>query len=170
MTFPSSAEIKVTLLAGWKEYWPVFITLLFTCLGWFAFSRNDGYFIQEIWAVGVVFFLPFFKIHKNIWFYVAAFFWGGAEEIWPEGAQWLTAVMGFEKLNAWTASTIIVPIQGAVVSFALVLLYLCVFRLRGSASLLFSVPICMLFLLAAMAPVIFFLWLLIGLTGMLGPL
>ena len=62
MTFPSSAEIKVTLLAGWKEYWPVFITLLFTCLGWFAFSRNDGYFIQEIWAVGVVFFLPFFKI------------------------------------------------------------------------------------------------------------
>ena len=171
MTLTTSAEIKATLLAGWKEYWPVFITLLFTCLGWFAFSRNDGYFIQEIGAVGVVFFLPFFKIHKNIWFYVAAFFLGGAEEIWPEVAQWLTAVMGFEKLNAWTASTVIVPVQGAVVSFALaLLLYLCVFRLRGSATLLFKVPICMLFFLAAVAPIIFFLWLLIGLTGILGPL
>ena len=96
---------------------------------------------------------------------------GVEPEIWPEGAQWLTAAMGFEKLNAWTASTVIVPVQGAVVSFALaLLLYLCVFRLRGSASLLFKVPICMRFLLAAMAPVIFFLWLLIGLTGMLGPL
>ena len=132
--------------------------MLFTCLGWFAFSRNDGYFIQEIWAVGVVFFLPFFKIHKNIWFYVAAFFLGGTEEIWPEGAQWLTATMGFEKLNAWTASTVIVPVQGAVVSFALaLLLYLCVFRVRGSATLLFKVPICMLFFLAAVAPIIFFL-------------
>ena len=79
--------------------------------------------------------------------------------------------MGFEKLNAWTASTVIVPVQGAVVTFALaLLLYLCVFRLRGSATLLFKVPICMLFFLAAVASIIFFLWLLIGLTGMLGPL
>ena len=75
MVFPTSAEIKTGMLAGWKEYWPVFITLLFTYLGWFAFSRNDAYFIQEIWAVGVVVFLPLFKIHKNIWFYAAAFFW-----------------------------------------------------------------------------------------------
>ena len=102
---------------------------------------------------------------------MAAFFFGCTEEIWPEGAQWLTATMGFEKLNAWTASTVIVPVQGAVVSFALaLLLYLCVFRLRGSATLLFKVPICMLFFLAAVAPIIFFLWLLIGLTGILGPL
>ena len=75
MTFPTRAEIKASMLAVWKEYWPVFITLFFTYLGWFAFSRNDAYFIQEIGAVGVVVFLPLFKIHKNIWFYAAAFFW-----------------------------------------------------------------------------------------------
>lgn len=101
---------------------------------------------------------------------MAAFFLGGAEEIWPEGAQWVTAFMGFEKSNDWTTSTKIVPIQGAVASFVLALLYLCVFKLRGSATLLFNVPICMLFFIAAVAPVTFFLWLLIGLTGMLGPL
>ena len=171
MTFPTSAEMKANMLVGWKEYWPIFITLIFTFLGWLAFSRNDGLFIQGIGAVGVIIFLPLFKMHKNMWFYVAAFFLGGAEEIWSEGAQWLTAVMGFEKLNAWTASTVIVPVQGAVVTFALaLLLYLCVFRLRGSATLLFKVPICMLFFLAAVASIIFFLWLLIGLTGILGPL
>ncbi|MTJ92184.1 MAG: hypothetical protein F8N36_04875 [Desulfovibrio sp.] len=171
MQFPTDAKIEAHMLAGWKEYWPVLITLIFTCLGWFALSRNDGYFVQEIGAIGVVIFLPLFKMHKNIWFYVAAFFLGGAEEIWPKGAQWLTAFMGFEKENAWTASTVIIPFQGAAVSFGLaLLLYLCVFRSRVSAALLLKIPICMLFFLAAVAPVIFFLWLLIGLTGMLGPL
>ena len=171
MTFPTSAEMKASMLASWKDYWPVFITLLFTYLGWLALCRDDGYFVQAVGAVGVIIFFPLFNLQKNIWFYVAAFFLGGAEEIWPEGAQWVTAFMGFEKLNAWTTSTIIVPIQGAVASFVLaLLLYLCVFRLRGSATLLFKVPICMLFFIAAVAPVTFFLWLLIGLTGMLGPL
>lgn len=171
MTSPTSAKMKASMLAVWKEYWPVFITLLFAYAGWFALSRNDGYFIQEIGAVGVVVFLPLWKLHKNIWFYVAAFFLGGAGEIWPKGAQWVTSFIGFEGLNVWTARTVIVPIQGAVASFVLaLLLYLCLFRSRESASLLFKVPVCMLFLLAAVAPVTFFLWLLIGLTGMLGPL
>ena len=171
MTLPASAEIKASMLAGWKEYWPVFITLLVTYLGWLALCRDDGYFIQAIGTVGVIIFLPLFKLQKNIWFYVAAFFLGGAGEIWPEGAQWVTAFMGFEKMNVWTARTVIIPVQGAVVSFVLaLLLYLCVFRFRGSVTLVFKVPICMLFLLAAVAPVTFFLWLLIGLTGMLGPL
>ena len=126
MTSPTRAEMKATLLAGWKEYWPVFITLLFTYLGWLALCRDDGYFVQAVGAVGVIIFLPLFILKKNIWFYVAAFFWGGAEEIWPEGAQWVTAFMGFEKLNAWTTSTIIVPIQGAVASFVLALCCICV--------------------------------------------
>ena len=122
MAFPTRAEMKASMLAGWKEYWPVFITLLFTYLGWLALCRDDGYFVQAVGAVGVIIFLPLFILKKNIWFYVAAFFWGGAEEIWPEGAQWVTAFMGFEKSNAWTTSTIIVPIQGAVASFVLALL------------------------------------------------
>ena len=45
-----------------------------------------------------------------------------------------------------------------------------IFRLQCGATLLFKVPICMLFFSAAVAPVTFFLWLLIGLTGVLGPL
>ena len=171
MTLPASAEIKASMLAGWKEYWPVFITLLFTYLGWLALCRNDGYVVQAIGAVGVIIFLPLFKLQKNIWLYVSVFFLSGADEMWPEGAQWVTAFMGFEKMNVWTARTVISPVQGAVVSFVLaLLLYLCVFRFRGSVTLVFKVPICMLFLLAAVAPVTFFLWLLIGLTGMLGPL
>ena len=100
---------------------------------------------------------------------MAAFFLGGAEEIWPEGAQRLIAVMGFEPLNAWTASTVIVPVQGAVVSFVLaLLLYLCVFRLRDRATLLFKVPICMLFFSAAVAPVTFFSGCLLGSPGCWG--
>ena len=62
MTFPTSAEMKANMLVGWKEYWPIFITLIFTFLGWLAFSRNDGLFIQEIGAVGVIIFLPLFKM------------------------------------------------------------------------------------------------------------
>ena len=75
MTLPTSAEIKATLLASWKDYWPVFITLLFTYLGWLALCRDDGYFVQAVGAVGVIIFLPLFNLQKNIWFYVAAFFW-----------------------------------------------------------------------------------------------
>ena len=170
MAFPTRAEMKASMLAGWKEYWPVFITLLFTYLGWLALCKDDGYFVQAVGAVGVIIFFPLFNLQKNIWFYVAAFFLGGAEEIWPEGAQWVTAFMGFEKLNAWTTSTIIVPIQGAVASFVLaLLLYLCVFRLRGSATLLFKVPICVFFLLVALLPAFFSLWLLLSVTGIFGP-
>ena len=54
MTSPTRAEMKATLLAGWKEYWPVFITLLFTYLGWLALCRDDGYFLQAIGAIGVI--------------------------------------------------------------------------------------------------------------------
>ena len=74
MTSPTRAEMKATLLAGWKEYWPVFITLLFTYLGWLALCRDDGYFVQAVGAVGVIIFFPLFNLQKNIWFYVAAFF------------------------------------------------------------------------------------------------
>ena len=70
MAFPTSAEIKATLLAGWKGYWPVFITLLFTYLGWLALCKDDGYFVQAVWAVGVIIFLPLFNLQK-----ISGFMW-----------------------------------------------------------------------------------------------
>ena len=170
MAFPTCAEIETGMLAGWKEYWPVFITLLFTYLGWLALCRDDGYFVQAVWAVGVIIFLPLFNLQKNIWLYVSVFFLSGADKMWPEGAQWITAFMSFEKLTAWTASTAIISVQGAVVSFVcLLLVHVFIFRLQGDASLLFKVPICMFFLLAALIPASFFLWLLLSLTGIFGP-
>ena len=115
MAFPTSAEIKTGMLAGWKEYWPVFITLLFTYLGWLALCRDDGYFVQTIGAVGVIIFLPLFKLQKSVWLYVTVFLLSGADEMWPEGAQWVAAFMGFETLYTWTPSTasaVILSVQG----------------------------------------------------------
>jgi len=170
MVFPTSAEIKTGMLAGWKEYWPVFITLLFTYLGWLSLYRDDGYFFQVIGAVGVIIFLPLFKLQKNIWLYVTVFFLSGANKMWPDGAQWITAFMGFEKPTAWTASTAIISVQGAAFSFVcLLLVHVFIFRLQGRASLLFKVPICVFFLLAALIPAFFFLWLLLSVTGIFGP-
>ena len=170
MVFQISAEIKAKMLAGWKEYWPVFITLLFTYLGWLTLYSDDGYFMQAIGAVGVIIFLPLFKLQKNIWLYVSVFFLSGADKMWPEGAQWITTFMGFDKLTAWTASTAIISVQGAAVSFVcLLLVHVFIFRLQGDASLLFKVPICMFFLLAALIPAFFFLWLLLSVTGIFGP-
>ena len=173
MTLPTSAEIKATLLASWKDYWPVFITLLFTYLGWLALCRDDGYFVQTIGAVGVIIFLPLFKLQKSVWLYVTVFLLSGADEMWPEGAQWVAAFMGFEALHTWTASTVsavILSVQGAAVSFVcLLLVHVFIFRLQGDASLLFKVPICVFFLLAALIPAFFFLWLLLSVTGIFGP-
>ena len=173
MTFPTSAEMKASMLASWKDYWPVFITLLFTYLGWLALCRDDGYFVQAVGAAGVIIFLPLFKLQKNIWLYVTVFFLSGADEMWPEGAQWVAAFMGFEALHTWTASTVsavILSVQGAAVSFVcLLLVHVFIFRLQGDASLLFKVPICVFFLLAALIPAFFFLWLLLSVTGLFGP-
>ena len=44
-----------------------------------------------------------------------------------------------------------------------------IFRLQGRTSLLFKVPICVFFLLAALIPAFFFLWLLLSVTGIFGP-
>ena len=173
MVFPTSAEIKTGMLAGWKEYWPVFITLLFTYLGWLALCRDDGYFVQTIGAVGVIIFLPLFKLQKSVWLYVTVFFLSGADEMWPEGAQWVADFMGFEALHTWTASTVsavILSVQGAAISFVyLLMVYVFIFRLQGSAALLFKVPICVFFLLASLIPAFFFLWLLLSVTGIFGP-
>ncbi len=173
MAFPTSAEIETGMLAGWKEYWPVFITLLFTYLGWLALCRDDGYFVQTIGAVGVIIFLPLFKLQKSVWLYVTVFLLSGADEMWPEGAQWVAAFMGFETLYTWTPSTasaVILSVQGAAFSFVcLLLVHVCIFRLQGRTSLLFKVPICVFFLLAALIPAFFFLWLLLSVTGIFGP-
>ena len=134
---------------------------------------DDGYFVQTIGAVGAIIFLPLFKLQKSVWLYVTVFLLSGADEMWPEGAQWVAAFMGFETLYTWTPSTasaVILSLQGAAFSFVcLLLVHVCIFRLQGRTSLLFKVPICVFFLLAALIPAFFFLWLLLSVTGIFGP-
>ena len=74
MAFPTRAEMKASMLAGWKEYWPVFITFLFTYLGWLSLYRGDGYFMQAIGAIGVIIFLPLFNLQKKVGFMSPYFF------------------------------------------------------------------------------------------------
>lgn len=101
---------------------------------------------------------------------MAAFWLCGINDIGPDDTRWVTDLIGSEWLNAWTASMLIVSIQGAVVALVcLLLVHVFIFRLQGSASLLFKVPICVFFLLAALIPAFFFLWLLLSVTGIFGP-
>ena len=171
MPFPTSAEIKAKWGGLVRAHWPGVIVILFTFLGWICLQEDGNYFVPLIGLVGVVYFLPLFKLEKSVWIYVAAFGLCGVNDIGPEGARQVADLMGFESLDTWSASMVVFAIQGAVASFLfVVLLYLFFPNFRGSAALLFRVPICVLFLLAALTPAFLLLWLIAGLTGMLGPI
>ena len=171
MTYSIIAEIKLKMLVAGKEYWPIIVALIFAYLGVIVFSKDDGYVVQAVCAVGVAIFLPLFGLQKNIWLYIVAFGLCGINDIGPEGARRVADLMGLVWLNTWTASMIVIAVQGAVAAFVyLLLLYVVVFRLQGSAALVFKVPICVFFLLAALTPAFFLLWLIAGVTGLLGPI
>ena len=134
-------------------------------------QEDENYVVPLIGAAGAIIFLPLFKWEKNIWLYIAAFGLCGINDIGPEGARRVADLMGFTWLDTWTASMIIFSVQGAVAAFVyLLLLYVVVFRLQGSAAVVFKVPICVFFLLAALTPAFFLLWLIAGVTGLLGPI
>ena len=79
--------------------------------------------------------------------------------------------MGLEWLPSKVASLIFTATQGALISFvALLLVYLLIFRGQGSAAMLVRVPITIFFLLAALTPAFILMWLILGLTGIFGPL
>ena len=170
MAFPTKAEIKAKFVGLVRAYWPIIIILIFTYCG--VVERRDymGRVVQAIGAAGTVVVLPIFKLQKNIWLYISAFIlciMGASKMV---DAQYLADVMGIGWLSSWSIVIIKIAVQGAIISFiCLLILYIFIFRLRGSAALLVKVPICMLFLLAALTPTFLLFWVLIAVSGLFGP-
>ena len=170
MTFPTSAEIKAKLGGLVRAHWPIIIILIFTYCG--GVERRDymGRVVQAIGAAGIVVVLPIFKLQKNIWLYISSFIlciMGASKMV---DVQYIANAIGLGWLSSWSIVIIKIAVQGAIISFiCLLILYILIFRLQGSAALLVKVPICMLFLLAALTPTFLLLWVLIALSGLFGP-
>lgn len=157
--------------ACWHAHWPVFIALVFTSFGWIFYHAEGSYIVNVVGAVGLAICLPLFKFEKNWWLYGAAFLLPVVNEIGPDDARPIADYLGLEWLPSKVASLIFTATQGALISFiVLLLVYLLIFRGRGSAAMLVRVPIAMFFLLAALTPAFVLIWLILGLTGLLGPL
>lgn len=157
--------------ACWHAYWPVFIALVLTFLGWIFYQAEGSYIVNVAGAVGLAICLPLFKFEKNWWLYGAAFLLPVVNEIGPEDARPIADYMGLEWLPSKVASLIFTATQGALISFVVLLLvYLLIFRGQGSTAMLVRVPITIFFLLAALTPAFVLMWLILGLTGLFGPL
>lgn len=171
MAFPTRAEIKAKSVGLLREHWPSIIILIFTWYGWLVDDDYMGHVVQAVGAVGGIVLLSIFKFQKNLWIYVSGMalcFIGAAEII---DTQHVADMMGFGWLSSWSATIITIAVQGSIASFICVLLlYIFFFRSQISAAMLVKVPLCMLFLLAAMAPTFMIFWVLLALSGLFGPI
>jgi hypothetical protein len=159
-------------IAGfWHAHWPVFIALLLTFLGWIFYQAEGSYIVNVAGAAGLAICLPLFKFEKNWWLYGAAFLLPVVNEIGPDDARHIADYLGLEWLPSKFASLIFTATQGALISFVVLLLvHLLIFRGQGSSAMLVRVPITVFFLLAALTPAFVLMWLILGLTGLFGPL
>lgn len=171
MAFPTKAEIEAKSVGLLREHWPSIIILIFT---WYGALVNDdymGHVVQAVGAAGVIVLLSLFKLQKNIWIYISGMalcFIGAAEII---DTQHIADIMGLGWLSSWSTFIITIAVQGAIASFfCLLLLYIFFFRLQVSAAILVKIPICMLFLLAALGPTFMSFWMLMALSGLFGPI
>ena len=171
MAFPTMKEIKTKLFAALRAQWPIIIILILTYCGGPERGDSMGRAVQAIGAAGVVVLLPIFKLQKNIWLYVSSFMlcFMGAAEI--TDTQHIANSIGLGWLSPWSITIITIAVQGAIASLVYsLILYIFVFRLQGSAAMLVKVPLCMLFLLAAMGPAFMVFWMLLAFSGLFGPL
>jgi hypothetical protein len=170
MAFPTKAEIKAKSVSLLREHWPNIIILIFTWFGGLVDDDYMGHVVQAVGAAGVIVLLSIFKLQKNIWIYisgVALCFIGAAEII---DTQHIAEVMGLGWLSSWSIIIITIAVQGSIASFiCLLLLYTLFFRLQVSAVMLVKIPLCMLFLLAAMGPTFMEFWMILALSGLFGP-
>ena len=170
MAFPTKAEIKAKSVSLLREHWPSIIILIFTWYGWLVNNDYMGHVVQAVGAAGVIMLLSIFKLQKNIWIYVSGMilcFIGAAEII---DTQHVADIMGLGWLSSWSIILITIAVQGSIASF-ICLLFLYIFFLRSqiSAAMLVKLPICMLFLLAALGPTFMSFWVLLALSGLFGP-
>ena len=154
----------------WRANWPVFLALFFAYLGGLWAQDYASSVVLGVGAAGIAIFLPLFNITKCLWLYIAAFFLCIANDVTLNDAKYITNVVGIEWLSPLAASIVLVAVQGAVITFAIMLLCTILFRSRANALRLIKIPLCMLFLLAALDPAFTMFWLFLGLCGFLGPI
>ena len=166
MTRPTSASIKAKNSACWQAHWPVVITLLFACLGWLLFvQERTSAIVMAVGAVGMIVCLTLFKMEKNLWLYVVTLLLCCADTVVDD--RYLIDMAGLGWLPRWTSGTLLISMQGAIFSFiCLLLLYLFVFRLQGNAGLLIKVPLCLMFMIAALYHSFIFCWLILAVLGL----
>ena len=171
MIFLTGAEAKTIFLGLLRAHWPIIVILILTYFAGLERREHMGRVVQTIGAAGVIVLLPIFKLQKNIWLYISSFVlcFIGAAEI--TDTQHITNILGLDWLSPWSITIIKIAVQGFFASFLyLLLLYVFIFRLQGSAALLIKVPICMLFLLAALTPTFLLCWVLLAFSGLFGPI
>ena len=165
MTFPTSPEIKAKVVGLVREHWPNIIILIFTWFGGLVDDDHMGHAVQAVGVAGVIVLLSIFNLQKNIWIYISGMalcFIGAAEII---DTQHIADIMGLGWLSAWSTIIITIAVQSSIASFICVLfLYIFFFRSKISAAMLVKVPICMLFLLAALGPTFMEFWMLLALS------
>lgn len=170
MAFPTNAEIKAKVVGMVREHWPNIIILIFTWYGALVDDDYMGHVVQAVGVAGAIVLLSIFNLQKNIWIYisgVALCFIGAAETI---DTQHIADTVGLGWLSSWSTIIITIAVQGSIASFIyLLLLYIFFFRSQISATMLVKIPICMLFLLAALGPTFMSFWMLMALSGLFGP-
>lgn len=170
MALPTSPEIKAKVAGLVREHWPNIIILIFTWFGGLVDDDYMGHVVQAIGVAGVIVLLSIFNLQKNIWIYISGMalcFIGAAEII---DTQHFADIMGLGWLSSWSIIVITIAVQGSIASFICVLfLYIFFFRSQISAAMLVKVPICMLFLLAALGPTFMAFWMILALS-VFGPI
>ena len=163
-----SCYTKISIF--WHAHWPVFIALFFAYLGKLWAQDYASSVVLGVGALCMAIFLPLFKMAKCWWLYIAAFLLCIANDVTLSDAKYVTNTIGIEWLSPLAASIVLVAVQGAVITFAIMLLCTILFRSQANSVKLVKIPLCMLFLLASLEPAFTMFWLFLGLCGFLGPI
>lgn len=170
MTSPTGAEIKAKIFGLARSHWPMIVILILTWYGALVDDDHVGHVVQVVGAAGAIVLLSFFKLQKNIWLYISAVplcLLGAVDVI---DIRQVADVMGLGWLSSWSFFIIKIAVQGAIASFVFLLLLSIVFsRLKITAAFLVKIPVCMLFLLAALGPSFMVFWTFMALGGLFGP-
>ena len=166
MTHPTGAQIETKKSTFWQAHWPVIVTLLLAYLGWLLFlQERTSAIVMAVGTVGMIVFLALFKMKKNLWLYITTLLLCCADTIIDD--QYVISLTWIGWLPKWTAGIILISVQGAVFSFiCILLLQLFVFRQQGSAVLLVKVPLCLMFMIAALYHAFILCWLILAVLGL----
>jgi hypothetical protein len=170
MKSSTGMNYSTKILVFGHTHWTVLIIILFAYWGGLWAQDYASCVVLAAGAAGVVIFLPLYKMEKSLWLYVAAFFMCIANDVSLSNARYIINTMGIEWLSPLAASIALVAVQGAIITFVLLLLCMIIFRRQIGFYSLVKIPVCMLFLLAALEPAFTMLWLFLGLCGFLGPI